>query len=366
MRIGIVIYGSIETVTGGFLYDKRLVEFMRKNGHHVDIISLQLRAYPMLLLHNLSLILAWKLTRPHYDLILQDGMNHPSLFLINKLLKQINASPIAAIVHQVKHVYNKWSWNSFVPRLVEKKYYHSVDLLIYNSKTTCSQIKNILSVPKPHIVAPPGGDRLGELTPDEIKNRAFRNGPLRLLFVGNLFPNKGLTELLDVLFKINDGSWRLSVVGSLALHASYVRIIKKKLNENEGGQCVTLAGTLIGSDLVSQYRNSQVFVLPFSREGFGIAYLEAMAYGLPVFGSTEGAVAEFIEEGINGYMISPGDNGKLTGSLEFLYRRRDKLAHMGLAALETYKESSKWRDSMDSIGVFLNQQLKGHRSETDE
>ena len=45
MRIGLIIYGSLDTLTGGYLYDRLLVEHLRRQGDHVDIISLPWRTY---------------------------------------------------------------------------------------------------------------------------------------------------------------------------------------------------------------------------------------------------------------------------------------------------------------------------------
>ena len=45
MRIGLIIYGSLDTVSGGYLYDRKLVEFLRGEGDTVEIISLPWRHY---------------------------------------------------------------------------------------------------------------------------------------------------------------------------------------------------------------------------------------------------------------------------------------------------------------------------------
>ena len=58
MRIGLVIYGSLETVSGGYLYDRKLVEHLRQVRNQVEIISLPWRSYAAHLLDNLSAALA--------------------------------------------------------------------------------------------------------------------------------------------------------------------------------------------------------------------------------------------------------------------------------------------------------------------
>src|SRR5262245_58363835 len=54
LRIGLVIYGSLETISGGYLYDRKLVEHLQAQGHTVQLVSLPWRNYPRHLGDNLS------------------------------------------------------------------------------------------------------------------------------------------------------------------------------------------------------------------------------------------------------------------------------------------------------------------------
>ena len=58
MRVGLVIYGSLETLSGGYLYDRKLVDYLRRQGDEVQIISFPGQDYARHLLHNLDA--AWQ------------------------------------------------------------------------------------------------------------------------------------------------------------------------------------------------------------------------------------------------------------------------------------------------------------------
>ncbi|HEX3784369.1 MAG TPA: glycosyltransferase family 4 protein [Pseudonocardiaceae bacterium] len=101
-------------------------------------------------------------------------------------------------------------------------------------------------------------------------------GPLRLLFVGRLSPQKNVARLLHALAKarlpivldvVGDGELR-SELGDLA----------RRL----GLTGVTFHGRCDGAELVARYRAADAFVLPSNKEGMPLAALEAMAAGLPV------------------------------------------------------------------------------------
>ena len=88
MKIGLVIYGDLETLTGGYLYDRMLVEFLRSRGDVVQIFSLPWRNYGRHLFDNLSQRLVRPVSEAQLDILLEDELNHPSLFRLNRRLKE--------------------------------------------------------------------------------------------------------------------------------------------------------------------------------------------------------------------------------------------------------------------------------------
>jgi glycosyltransferase involved in cell wall biosynthesis len=314
----LIICGSLDTLTGGFLYDKFLVMHLRQNGHKIDIVSLPWRWYGQHLLDNFSPKLRSGLISKTYDLILQDELSHPSLFLLNHRLRKYRDVPLVSIVHQVLSCQPRRYWMNILFKTIEKIYLTSVDAFIFNSETTRGRVQHLINFEGPSIVANPGGDRLGHLqAAEQIKARATQRGPLELVFVGNITP------------------------------------VKRLISEKKIRQQVDLAGPLDGNELINILSKSHLFVMPFSHEGFGIAYLEALAYGLPVLASTAGAVKEYIQPGQNGFLQTPDNPGVLCKHINNLYRDRDELARMSSAALKTFHSRPNWKNTVESIHAFL-------------
>jgi hypothetical protein len=93
MRIGLVIYGSLDTVSGGYLYDRKLVEHLRAQGDTVEIFPLPWRNYAAHLADNLHFRLP-----PNLDILIQDELNHPSLIAANA---GKHPYPIISLVHHL-------------------------------------------------------------------------------------------------------------------------------------------------------------------------------------------------------------------------------------------------------------------------
>jgi glycosyltransferase involved in cell wall biosynthesis len=360
-----MIYGSLDSLTGGFLYDKFLVEHLRRKEHTVDIISLPWRRYGRLLLDNISPGFRPRLMRKSYDLILQDALIHPSLFWFNHRQQNVIRLPIVSIVHQVFSSQPRKYGINHLFKAVEKRYLAGVDAFVFNSETTRSQVQHLINQRPPSIVATPGADRLGHLqSPQKIVTRARRPGPLDLVFVGNITPIKGLIPLIDSLKRLPPDSWRLTVVGSLQRDRGHVRRIRRMISANHIAQRVRLMGPLNGRDLIKILADSQLFVMPFSNEGFGIACLEALAYGLPVLASACGAVKEFIHSGVNGFLVPEGDIQTCAGIILKLHRDRNQLVRLSETALQTALAKPGWSNTVNAIHYFLIQLNKQYQAQS--
>ncbi len=353
MHIGLIIYGRLDTISGGYLYDRKLVEYLRGQGDIVEIISLPWSHYGRHLTHNLSRHLSNQLRRASLDLLLQDELNHPSLFWLNRNL----SIPRISIVHHLRCSEARAAWQNRFYRWIEMRYLNSVDGFIYNSQTTKTAVTQLLHAPQPGVVAYPAGNRFQPaITPATIAARAQENGPLRLIFVGNLIPRKGLHTLLTALARLPVESWELTVVGETAVNPAYARAIKRQAAQLNGQ--TRFLGAIADDDLAQQLRRSHLLVVPSQYEGFGIVYLEAMSFGLPAIAATAGAAHEIIRHETDGFLINPGDAPALAAHIRALHHNRARLTEMGLAARQRFLAHPGWNDSMARIRQFLLAQLK--------
>jgi len=368
MRIGLVIYNSLDTLSGGYLYDRKLVEYLRPCGDEVEIISLPYRNYAIHLIHNLQSLIPNHL---HFDLLLQDELNHPSLFLLNRFVK--HRFPIISIVHHLRLSEQRPTWQNMAYRVIERAYLNSVDGFIFNSETTKHSVENVIARSRNaatkqsqfqteiashptdarndvlrSIVAYPSGDRFNTtITPEQIRARSTQT-PFKILFVGNLIPRKGLHTLLDALGKIKS-DWELVIVGSPTLDRHYTESIQNRLTSQ-----IKMLGSLNNDQLAQQFAKSHVLVVPSEYEGFGIVYLEGMGFGLPAIATTSGGAGEIITHGENGFLIEKDDSESLAEHLQSLIFNLDLLTQMSLSALERFKRHPTWEESMERVREFLN------------
>ena len=347
MKIGLLIYGSLETLSGGYLYDRKLVEYLRAQGDRVEIISLPWRNYAAHLVDNLNFRLP-----PDLDILIQDELNHPSLIGANAGL---HPYPIVSLVHHLRCSELRPAWQNLFYRVFEKRYLRSVDAFIFNSQTTRGVVRSLAGDTLPALVAYPPTDRFGEpLSAAFVAARAGEAGRLRLVFLGNLIPRKGLDTLLEALSLQPEIC--LDVIGSPLSDPVYAEQMRRKAAQPGLAGRVCFLGALDNAALAEKLKSAQLLVVPSSYEGFGIVYLEGMGFGLPAIGTLAGAASEIITDGLNGYLIRPGDAGVLAERLGALCADRELLTRLSLAALERYNRQPTWQQTAGSIRQFLQEQ----------
>ena len=345
MKIGLIIYGSLDTMSGGYLYDRKLIESLSKRGDQVEIISLPWRNYAAHLMDNFH----FRLPRG-FALIIEDELNHPSLLKANG---QEHSYPVVSLIHNLHSLEPRSAWQNALYRVVERSYLNSVDGIIFNSNTTCDAVQALIGDQKPFIVANPPTDRFGShLNENLIRTRANESNPLRLLFLGNVIPLKGLHVLLNAL-RYSAFDFRLDIVGSLTVDPTYARKMQEKVSAYGVSSKVFFHGILDNEPLIDRLEFAQVMVMPSSYEGFGIAYLEGMGFGLPAIGTTSGAASEFIMNGMNGYLIPPENSAVLAERLTTLANDRELLARMSINVLKRYQGQPTWEETADCIRDFL-------------
>lgn len=114
---------------------------------------------------------------------------------------------------------------------------------------------------------------------------------------------------------------------------------------------------LSGEELSACYANCAVFALPSRGEGFGLVFLEAMAYSKAVIGGAHGGVPDIVEEGVSGRLVPFGDVGLLTGALEGLLSNPERAREMGARGRERVESEFTFEKFQARLSAVLQEVL---------
>ncbi|MCF7901986.1 MAG: glycosyltransferase family 4 protein [Candidatus Marinimicrobia bacterium] len=351
-----VIYGRLDTLSGGYLYDARLMAYLERQGDKVTIFSIPPGSYWQSRRHQPGNRLIPAIEAARLDVLIEDELVHPAVFGLNDHLGRAANFPIVSLVHLLTSfdahpVYNAWLY-----RHSEKNYLKSVDGLILNSRTSLQQAQSLAGdeLP-PHVVAVPAGDNFPQvkIEPQKIPDHMTAPGPLKILFVGNVIQRKALHVLIRALRRLPRDDYHVTVAGRTDMEPKYAKQVKQLVARSGLEGQVVFAGPVRGAALAELYQTHHVMTLPSSFEGYGIVYVEAQQFGLPVIGTTAGAAREIITHGENGYLIPPGAHQVLAGWLKRLHVDRNLLLTLSRNARGAYRQHPTWHDTCENIRTFL-------------
>ncbi len=152
------------------------------------------------------------------------------------------------------------------------------------------------------------------------------NGKNTILFVGRVVREKGLDRLLSAVSLVRT-SWRLIVYGD-GMDLGRAKSIAHILGLS--GQ-IEFAGWADREQHLRFYREASVVVVPsIWPEPFGMVGIEAMSYGKPVVAFKVGAIPEWLEDGVTGFLITPYDVKEMAEKINYLLEHTDVAHQMGM------------------------------------
>jgi glycosyltransferase involved in cell wall biosynthesis len=176
--------------------------------------------------------------------------------------------------------------------------------------------------------------------PAPPETRLPRNGndpadPLRIVSVGRAVPKKGYNDLLKALAALpGDLHWRFAHVGGGELLDGLKAAAKAHGISNK----VAFLGSKSQPDVIALLREADLFVLPAKeaksgdRDGLPNVLMEAASQGLAIVATEFAGIPEFIRQGTEGELVTPGDWEALSNALNLLGRDPERRAMMGAAA----------------------------------
>jgi glycosyltransferase involved in cell wall biosynthesis len=179
--------------------------------------------------------------------------------------------------------------------------------------------------------------------------------PFRALFVGQLSMRKGLHRLLEAWDLLQLPNAELVLAGQVTNQQGYELLHKYK-------GTYRLLGFVPHSELPKVYQDSNIFIFPSLAEGSSNATYEALASGLPsVVTTSSGAL---VRDGVEGYVIDPGDLDALKDRVQRLYLDRGLREQMGVAARRR-AEQYTWQHFGRRLRLMYEHICKGSSESTE-
>lgn len=341
-EIYFAIPGDINTLTGGYGYDRRLIAELHAAGHKVVHLCLSPK-FPQPDAQALTEAAALFAALPDNSLIIVDGLaygvmesivrQHQERLIIvalchHPLMLEAGLSPA-----QAEKLFNS-----------ERFALHAAKAVIVTSNTTGRLLTEKFSVASDKItVAPPGTDR-------QIFTRSQTHSP-RLLTLATLTRRKAHDVLIDALMKNQQLEWSARFVGGMNFDPEWVALLKNKVADYGLGHRITFVGET--SDSISEFCAADIFVLPSLFEGYGMAFAEALSFGLPIVATRTGAVPDLVPESA-GILVPPADVDALAQALHRVLTDAPLRRQLKAGAEAAAQKLPSWKDTFNRVDALIS------------
>lgn len=332
-----------------YLYE--LVRELENHQHEIRVVTKRLLIY-WLWPHWLPSLLLLLLQRKTYDQVLVSHVL--PLGVAAWVSQKVTGKPYLIILHGMDFALarrNPWK------RKLTKRVLESAALVITNTENLEREVRGFARTRGTCVVYPCLGTEMRDAS---MVLRQTETTPQHayVLTVARLVPRKGHIAVLDALALLRDRGrlphMHYHIVGDGPMYEALLRHTKElKLNS-----LVTFHRQVTDRELLDHYRLASLFVMPTEHlgrdiEGFGIVYIEAGAFGLPVIASDLPGVTEAVMDGETGILIPSGSVPDLADAMEILIRNPERAKELGTRGREVAKTKFTCEEQYERLKDFL-------------
>lgn len=337
LRIAWVVYGALDQVSGGYIYDRLVVEHLRALGDTVTVVSLSPDSASLP-----------ALSASDYDVVVGDEL------CFRELSALFGALPPGLRRVLLIHHLSAWEHPAGPARAalleLEKAAIAAADACIATSRVTADRLEHERLTRRVD-VAEPGADRFERPSSAGQEPGAAR---LRLLFVGNILPRKRVLELAGAFAELSSSHAELVLVGA-ELEPAYAQAVRGVIARADVTSRVKWLGSLEAADVAEQLALADALVLPSALEGYGMVLSEALWSAVPIIAARVGAAEQLVSRTSAGLLYEPDDAGGLGAALSSFVSDTQLRTKLRAAAWLACEQLPRWRDTALTLRATLLQ-----------
>ncbi len=344
MRVHFAIPGDIETRTGGYIYDRRVMALLPQFG--IDVVHMQLPAsFPFPSADDLATTRVKFAGVPAGDVIVADGLAWGAC---SAEFAAATSAGIIALCHHPLGLESGLEAELAAHLLQNERAVLAASAhVIVTSGETAKTLVNDFGVPAQKMtVAEPGTDRKPRMVGGA--------GAPQLLAVGSVVPRKGYDVLVDALSRIGNLDWRCTIAGSISRAPDFAARVKDKITDAHLGERIVLTGEVDDAALEELYAAADIFVSASHYEGYGMVLTEALSRGLPIVTTTGGAAATTVPDGA-AMKVASGDAIGLADALRKLIQDSSLRRQIAEAAWIEAENLPRWENTAAKIAAAIRQ-----------
>ncbi len=300
--------------------------------------------------------IAWNLSRRRLDL-LWAKQEFPQA-IVGVIIKKLVKKPLYVTIqnprmHEEELVLTRGG--SFFKKLMPKLLtpllswsYAQADVLAAVSAYSATETKKTGGK---RVVVIPNGVNVKEFEiRSDMKKNKIGNSIFTIVSTSSLIPRNGMDTLIEAVALLPEElKWRLIIAGE----GQERKNLKRQISNLKLDKQISLLGRVENKQIPELLAQAHLFVRPSRFEGFGVAFIEAMAAGVPVIATPVGGIPDFITHRETGLLVEPNDPKQLALAIEKLFNETELKQSLIKKAQKLVKDQYSW----DSIANKVESEM---------
>jgi glycosyltransferase involved in cell wall biosynthesis len=338
------IPGDLNTPTGGYIYDRTVMELLPSHGVELRHLALP-DGFPFPSAGELEETGRLLAAVPGDEVLVIDGL---ALGVLPPPLLERVAASIVALHHHPLGLETGISIARSKALLASERAATALARhVIVTSRTTADTLAELEFAPPPPVtVAIPG------IAPGPRSTGS--NGGFEIIGVGTVVPRKGYDILISALARLRNEPWNCTIVGGLDRDIPCVNSLRAQVSELGLENRVRFAGVLDNDAINVLYARSDLFALPSRYEGYGMAFAGAMSRGLPILATRAPAIPGTVPREA-GILVEPDNVEAFADALLLLMRDPGLRRQLGDGGWDHARTLPRWEDTAAIIAKVIKE-----------
>jgi glycosyltransferase involved in cell wall biosynthesis len=346
------IPGDINALTGGYAYDRRLLTELHSLGYKLKHLPLSSQ-FPVPDHQTLSDTAQQFAQLPDGALVIADGLAFGLMETIAEQ-HQDRLNIIALCHHPLMLEAGLTDAQAQQLLISEQRALNAAKAVIVTSAMTGKILTEQFRISAGKIViAEPGTDR-------QTFAPCAGNPPL-LLTLATITRRKAHNVMIDALATIQHLPWIARFVGGSHFDLHWAELMQQKVIAAGLQKRITFVGNV--ADTKSEYAAADVFVLPSLFEGYGMAFAEALSFGLPIIAARAGAVPDVVPD-TAGILVEPNNSLALADALQQLLSTENLRRQLQAGAQSAAQALPSWADTASKVAALIDKTIHAHINNT--
>ena len=344
LALHVVVPGPLDQRTGGYIYDSRMVDGLRRRDWRVTVHELE-GSFPEADARARSSFAQVLRNLPNRARVIVDGLAMGSLPEVVR--EHGDRLSILGLVHHP--LADETGLDA--PRRerlfeFEREALAACTGVVVTSGSTATRLAAYGVSSESVRAVPPG------TAPARAATGPRSPGVPRLLCVASVTRRKGQDVLIGALDRLRDCPWTCVCAGSMTRDPGYAALVRTRVRAAGLQNRIRFLGECGIAALDELYHQSAIFVLASYHEGYGMVLSEALARGLPIISTTAGAIPETVPTDA-GVLVGPGDEDALAAALDDLINDPARRVALAAAARRHAVSLPDWDQAADAFAEAI-------------